>query len=127
MRHAKTSNAAKPSASRDRLLSPGLRRLPRPKGEGDGAGRDRRPGFLALVSDQVLRRIIITGRPDWECPTTPRPMAGTTISTAVSAEIDDLVAYFDTSAGGACRRPDATVPSAGFAISSLAATDASAN
>lgn len=39
------------------------------RGEGEsGAGAINDPAFLALTSDQVLRRIIITGRPDLEMP-----------------------------------------------------------
>jgi len=46
------------------------------------------PAFLALISDQALRRIIITGRPDLGMP--PYNHAGRPPVTA--AEIDDLVA-----------------------------------
>jgi cytochrome c oxidase cbb3-type subunit 3 len=64
-------------------------------GEGNHArvGAINVPAFLALISDQALRRIIITGRPDLGMPTYAenrgrpadyRPLA--------SAEIDDLVA-----------------------------------
>jgi mono/diheme cytochrome c family protein len=51
------------------------------------------PAFLALISDQALRRIIITGRPDLGMPTyagkTGRPKD---FQPLTSAEIDDLVA-----------------------------------
>jgi cytochrome c oxidase cbb3-type subunit 3/ubiquinol-cytochrome c reductase cytochrome c subunit len=65
------------------------------EGEGmdDVAGAIKDRAFLALISDQALRRLIITGRPDLGMPsfrdndgrTDPfRPLTG--------AEIDDLVA-----------------------------------
>ena len=38
------------------------------RGEGGSAGPINDPVFLALTSDQALRRIIITGRPDLEMP-----------------------------------------------------------
>ena len=37
-------------------------------GSGGSAGALNTRGFLALVSDQLLRRIMITGRPDLGCP-----------------------------------------------------------
>jgi mono/diheme cytochrome c family protein len=58
-----------------------------------GAGAINVPAFLALISDQALRRLIITGRPDLGMPTYAenrgrsadyRPLS--------SAEIDELVA-----------------------------------
>jgi mono/diheme cytochrome c family protein len=68
----------------------------------NGAGGERNgtvggainvPAFLALVSDQALRRIIITGRPDLGMPTYAqqdgRPSDFQPLTTA---EIDDLVA-----------------------------------
>lgn len=61
----------------------------------DGALRDaiNSPAFLALVSDQALRRIIITGRPDLGMPTYAetdgRPKD---FQPLTAAEIDDLVA-----------------------------------
>jgi mono/diheme cytochrome c family protein len=63
--------------------------------EGAGVERDGKlrrkindPAFLALISDQALRRIIITGRPDLGMPAyndADRPPV-------TAAEIDDLVA-----------------------------------
>ena len=51
------------------------------------------PAFLALISDQALRRIIITGRPDLGMPNFAehdgRP---DDFKPLTSAEIDDLVA-----------------------------------
>lgn len=38
------------------------------RGEGGSGGALRVPAFLALVSDQALRRIVITGRPDLGMP-----------------------------------------------------------
>jgi cytochrome c oxidase cbb3-type subunit 3 len=69
-----------------------------PNGEGgerNGArgGAINVPAFLALISDQALRRIIITGRPDLFMPTyaeqTGRP---DDFQPLTSAEIDYLVA-----------------------------------
>src|SRR5262249_37305739 len=68
--------------------------------EGEGVERDGRlrrkindPAFLALISDQALRRIIITGRPDLGMPaydgTAGRPGDFRPLT---SAQIDDLVA-----------------------------------
>src|SRR5581483_9566076 len=37
-------------------------------GENGGAGAINDPAFLALISDQALRRIVITGRPDLGMP-----------------------------------------------------------
>jgi mono/diheme cytochrome c family protein len=62
------------------------------RGEKDGqplrGGAINDPAFLALISDQALRRIIITGRPDLGMPAydhADRPPV-------TEAEIDDLVA-----------------------------------
>lgn len=58
-----------------------------------GAGPINDPAFLALISDQALRRLIITGRPDLGMPgyadTSGRPAGYQPIT---SADIDDLVA-----------------------------------
>lgn len=55
---------------------------------GDDAGAINDPPFLALVSDQALRRYIITGRPDFSMPNyVERGDADLT-----SQEINDLVA-----------------------------------
>jgi mono/diheme cytochrome c family protein len=67
------------------------------QGEKDGrplpGGAINPPAFLALISDQALRRIIITGRPDLGMP----PFDGKAgrppdYRVLTSAEIDDLVA-----------------------------------
>lgn len=39
----------------------------------EGAGRINSPAFLALMSDQALRRLIITGRPDLGMPSFAEP------------------------------------------------------
>jgi len=60
---------------------------------GSEAGAINAPAFLALISDQALRRIIITGRPDLGMPSYAenhgRPKDYRPLS---SAEINDLVA-----------------------------------
>ena len=57
-------------------------------GQGGKAGAIKDPAFLALVSDQALRRYIITGRPDFGMPNyTDRGDASLT-----SQQINDLVA-----------------------------------
>ncbi len=64
-------------------------------GERNGAmgGAINVPAFLALVSDQAIRRIIITGRPDLGMPTYAEQMGRpTNFQPLTSAEIDDLVA-----------------------------------
>ena len=64
------------------------------KGQGDSAGAIAEPNFLALISDQALRRIIITGRPDLGMPN----FAGTDgrdddFPPLKSGDINDLVAF----------------------------------
>ncbi|MEX0643191.1 MAG: c-type cytochrome [Pirellulales bacterium] len=64
------------------------------------------PAFLALISDQAIRRIIITGRPDLKMPnyaeTKGRPDG---FQPLTSAEIDDLVALIaDWRGAGAVAR-----------------------
>jgi cytochrome c oxidase cbb3-type subunit III len=62
-------------------------------GEGESPGRINDPALLTLFSDQVLRRIVITGRPDLGMPT----FVGTDgrdsdFKPLTSEQIDDLVA-----------------------------------
>lgn len=58
-----------------------------------GAGAINAPAFLALISDQALRRLIITGRPDFGMPTFAEKRGRPTeFQPLTSAEIDDLVA-----------------------------------
>ncbi|HTU16782.1 MAG TPA: c-type cytochrome [Gemmataceae bacterium] len=56
---------------------------------GDDAGAIHDTAFLTLVSDQVLRRYIITGRPDFGMPHYADPKRGDADLT--SQEINDLV------------------------------------
>jgi mono/diheme cytochrome c family protein len=81
-----------------------------PKGQGDQEGRPlpggaiNNPAFLALISDQALRRILITGRPDLRMPaydgTAGRPPDFRELT---PAEIDDLVALLRCwRQGGSC-------------------------
>ena len=62
-------------------------------GSGGSAGALNERGFLALVSDQLLRRIMITGRPDLGCPdfvqsgtesSLKRPLTGADIANVVA-------------------------------------------
>jgi mono/diheme cytochrome c family protein len=58
-----------------------------------GAGAIHDPAFLALISDQALRRIIITGRPDLGMPNFAENKArGADYQPLSSAEFDALVA-----------------------------------
>ena len=62
-------------------------------GAGGGAGRLNDPNFLLLVSDQMLRRIIITGRPDLGMPNfATKDGRAHDFQSLSSADIDDLVA-----------------------------------
>lgn len=64
-------------------------------GERNGSmgGAINDPAFLALISDQALRRIIITGRPDLGMPTyAEQDGRPSDYAPLTSAEIDDLVA-----------------------------------
>ncbi len=55
--------------------------------------RSADPDFLDLISDQALRRIIITGRPDLGMPTYhDKDMRPGDFEPLTSAEIDQLVA-----------------------------------
>jgi mono/diheme cytochrome c family protein len=57
------------------------------------AGAIHDPAFLGLISDQALRRIIITGRPDLGMPNFADNKArGSDYQPLSSSEIDDLVA-----------------------------------
>jgi len=62
-------------------------------GKGDSAGSLNNRAFLDLVSNQLLRRIMITGRPDLGCPdfveagtgsSLGRPLTGTDIANVVA-------------------------------------------
>jgi mono/diheme cytochrome c family protein len=67
------------------------------QGERDGqllpGGAINNQAFLALISDQALRRIIITGRPDLGMPAYDDELGRTPdFRVLTSAEVDDLVA-----------------------------------
>ncbi|MGH7136366.1 MAG: c-type cytochrome, partial [Pirellulales bacterium] len=68
------------------------------QGEGTSeAGPINDPAFLALVSDQALRRLIITGRPDLRMPNFAENHGrGDDYQPLSSAEIDELVALLDS-------------------------------
>jgi mono/diheme cytochrome c family protein len=64
------------------------------KGQGESAGAIANPAFLALLSDQALRRLIITGRPDLGMPNYAQTEGrDDDFKPLASAEIDDLVAF----------------------------------
>jgi cytochrome c oxidase cbb3-type subunit III len=64
------------------------------KGEGSSAGAIADPAFLALLSDQALRRLIITGRPDLGMPSYSQTDGrDDNYRPLTSADIDDLVTY----------------------------------
>jgi mono/diheme cytochrome c family protein len=67
------------------------------KKEGRRALRINDPAFLALISDQALRRIVITGRPDLGMPdyAGKRPEEST-FKPLTSAEVDDVVALLSS-------------------------------
>ncbi len=74
------------------------------KGEGDSAGAIADPAFLALISDQALRRLIITGRPDLGMPNYAQTDGrDDDFRPLTSAEISDLVAFVRHT-GNASRR-----------------------
>lgn len=63
------------------------------QGTGGMGGALRVPAFLALVSDQALRRIIITGRPDLGMPDyRARAKADGKVEPLTSAQINQIVA-----------------------------------
>jgi cytochrome c oxidase cbb3-type subunit 3 len=68
------------------------------KGEGmDGVGALADPAFLGLLSNQALRRLIITGRPDLGMPDFAEPTGRRPDFQPLSSdEIDDLVAFVGT-------------------------------
>jgi mono/diheme cytochrome c family protein len=62
-------------------------------GMDDGAGPLHDPAFLALISDQALRRLAITGRPDLRMPSFERKDGRSeSFQPLSSEEISDLVA-----------------------------------
>jgi mono/diheme cytochrome c family protein len=64
------------------------------KGEGDSAGAISDSAFLALISDQALRRVIITGRPDLGMPNYAQTDGRSDdFKPLTSAEINDLIAF----------------------------------
>jgi mono/diheme cytochrome c family protein len=68
-----------------------------PDGEGGDAGPLKVQAFLELASDQALRRIIITGRPDLKMPDfRQRAQMAPGGEPMTSAEIDQLVALMAT-------------------------------
>jgi mono/diheme cytochrome c family protein len=98
------------------------------KGEGDSAGRIADPAFLALLSDQALRRLIITGRPDLGMPTYAQKVGrDDNYRPLTSVEIVEIVAFVRHlgKAEPATARRDR--PVGRLPVSSLAATTRRAN
>jgi cytochrome c oxidase cbb3-type subunit 3/ubiquinol-cytochrome c reductase cytochrome c subunit len=56
------------------------------------------PAFLALISDQALRRVVITGRPDLGMPdwAGPRSKGDTDFKPLTAAEVTDVVALLSS-------------------------------
>lgn len=78
-------------------------------GEHGGAIND--PAFLALISDQALHRIVITGRPDLGMPTFAEAEGRSAeFQPLTSAEIDDLVALLADWRSGRSRAVTADKP-----------------
>jgi mono/diheme cytochrome c family protein len=102
----KAANAESMSASRQRGVEVYARACAHCHGErGEGGGHGgplNDPAFLALISDQALRRIVITGRPDLGMPTfAENDGRESSFQPLTSTEIDDLVALLaDWRAGG---------------------------
>jgi mono/diheme cytochrome c family protein len=66
-------------------------------GEGMDAGALNDPAFLPLVSDQLLRRIAITGRPDFGMPDYADPKErGSDFKPLTGRDVTDLVAFLKT-------------------------------
>jgi cytochrome c oxidase cbb3-type subunit 3 len=71
---------------------------------GEGIEKDGRlhrrindPAFLALISDQALRRLVITGRPDLHMPSYAEPRrSGEKFNPLTSTEVSDLVALMSS-------------------------------
>jgi cytochrome c oxidase cbb3-type subunit III len=89
-----------------------------PQGKGDKEGQPSQggaindPSFLALISDQALRRTIITGRPDLGMPAyNGNAGRGPDFRELSSAEIEDLVALL-----GSWRAARRSVPATGRVV-----------
>src|SRR5581483_6280631 len=54
------------------------------------------PAFLALISDQALRRIVITGRPDLGMPSTVAPGKDADFEPLSATDVDDVVALLSS-------------------------------
>jgi mono/diheme cytochrome c family protein len=79
------------------------------EGAGGGVGRLNDSDFLALVSNQMLRRIIITGRPDLGMPDFATiDGRGHDFRPLSSADIDDLVALLASWRGANSAEPSKT-------------------
>lgn len=63
---------------------------------GDPGGPLRVPAFLALTSDQLLRRIVITGRPDLGMPNFARKDSRPNARPLSSQDVADLVALLSS-------------------------------
>jgi mono/diheme cytochrome c family protein len=78
---------------------------------GDNGGAINDPAFLALISDQALRRIVITGRSDLGMPTyADADGRSADFQPLTSAEIDDLVGLLADWRSGRSRAVSADKP-----------------
>jgi mono/diheme cytochrome c family protein len=83
------------------------------EGSADSSNPINEPAFLALISNQALRRIIITGRPDLGMPNySGRDGRPDDFQPLTSTQIDDLVALLASwrAAGGAIAVQDEPSP-----------------
>ncbi len=77
-------------------------------GKGDSAGAIGDPAFLALLSDQALRRLVITGRPDLKMPDYSQTDGrDDDFRPLTSNQVNDLVVYLRS-----LQKPSATVAAA---------------
>jgi mono/diheme cytochrome c family protein len=94
---ANTDNPQSKPANRQRGAEVYARACAHCHGESGEGGHDsgplNDPAFLALISNQALRRIVITGRPDLSMPTyAGQEGRSSDFQPLTSAEIDDVVA-----------------------------------
>jgi cytochrome c oxidase cbb3-type subunit III len=77
---------------------------------GPKAGSVTNPSYLSLISDQGLRTIVITGRPDFGAPDWRNDVQGRAMS---DQEIADVIAWLSSQRPGQSGEPNRTVASLG--------------